>query len=63
MMSIFSDIIEEIMEVFMDDFSVYGKTLDSCLQRSLSVDSTGLQCMKTRSNISEDVGHVKVTET
>ena len=28
MMSIFSDMIEEIMEVFMDDFSVYGKTFD-----------------------------------
>ena len=27
MMSIFSDMIEEIMEVFMDDFSVYGKLL------------------------------------
>jgi hypothetical protein len=27
-MSIFSDMIEEIMEVFMDDFSVYGKTFD-----------------------------------
>ena len=32
MMSIFSDMIEEIMEVFMDDFSVYGKTFDDCLQ-------------------------------
>jgi len=29
-MSIFSDMIEEIMEVFMDDFSVYGKTFDDC---------------------------------
>nr|AAR00600.1 putative reverse transcriptase [Oryza sativa Japonica Group] len=28
MMSIFSDMIEDIMEVFMDDFSVYGKTFD-----------------------------------
>ena len=27
-MSIFSDMIEEIMEVFMDDFPVYGKTFD-----------------------------------
>ena len=27
MMSIFSDMIEEIMEVFMDDFSIYGKHL------------------------------------
>jgi hypothetical protein len=33
MMSIFSDMIEEIMEVFIDDFSVYGKTLDDCLKK------------------------------
>ena len=32
MMSIFSDMIEEIMEVFMDDFSVYGTTFDHCLE-------------------------------
>jgi hypothetical protein len=31
MMSIFSDMIEEIMEVFMDDFTVYGKTFNDCL--------------------------------
>jgi hypothetical protein len=31
-MSIFSDMVEEIMEVFMDDFSVYGKTFDDCLK-------------------------------
>ena len=30
-MSIFSDMIEKIMEVFMDDFSVYGKTFDQYL--------------------------------
>jgi hypothetical protein len=32
MMSIFSNMIEEIMEVFMDDFLVYGKTFDHCLE-------------------------------
>ena len=32
MMSIFFDMIEEIMEVFMDDFSVYGKTFGDCLE-------------------------------
>ena len=32
MMSIFSDMIEEIMEVFMDNFSIYGKTFDHCLE-------------------------------
>ena len=32
MMSIFSDMIEEIMEVFMDNFSIYEKTFDHCLE-------------------------------
>ena len=32
MMYIFSDMIEEIMEVFMDDFSIYGKTFNDCLE-------------------------------
>jgi hypothetical protein len=31
-MSIFSDMIEQIMEVFMDDFSAYGKTFSGCLK-------------------------------
>jgi hypothetical protein len=31
MMVIFSDLIEKVMEVFMDDFSVYGKTFENCL--------------------------------
>jgi hypothetical protein len=31
-MSIFLDMIEEIMEVFMDNFLVYGKTFDHCLE-------------------------------
>ena len=32
MMAISSDFIENIMEVFMDDFSVYGKSFDQCLE-------------------------------
>jgi hypothetical protein len=31
MMVIFSDLIEKVMEVFMDDFSVYSKTFEDCL--------------------------------
>ena len=31
MMAIFSDFIEDIMEVFMDDFSVHGTSFDNCL--------------------------------
>jgi hypothetical protein len=32
MISIFFDMIKEIMEVFIDDFSIYGKTFDDCLK-------------------------------
>ena len=31
MMLIFSDVVEEIMEVFMDDFSVFRTSFDNCL--------------------------------
>jgi hypothetical protein len=31
MMVVFSEFIEEIVEVFMDDFSIYGKTFADCL--------------------------------
>ncbi|KAL4351851.1 hypothetical protein GQ457_06G014510 [Hibiscus cannabinus] len=31
MLAIFSDMVEEFFEVFMDDFSVSGETFDSCL--------------------------------
>ena len=31
MMSIFSDLAEEVMEIFMDDFTVYGSSFENCL--------------------------------
>jgi len=31
MISIFSDLIEQCMEIFMDDFSVFGSSFDNCL--------------------------------
>jgi hypothetical protein len=31
MMAVFSEFIKEIVEVFMDDFSIYGKTFADCL--------------------------------
>jgi hypothetical protein len=49
MMAVFSEFIEEIVEVFMDDFSFYGKTfvdclanLDKVLTRCAEVDLTSL---------------------
>ena len=32
MMSMFSDLVEEVMEIFMDDFIVYGSSFEHCLQ-------------------------------
>ena len=52
MMSIFSDMIEEIMEVFMDDFSVYGMTFDHCLENLESCrDAKKRTWSSTRRNV------------
>ena len=32
MMSMFPDLAEEVMEIFMDDFTVYGSSFEHCLQ-------------------------------
>ena len=32
MMSMFSDLVEEALEIFMDDFSVYGSSFEHCLK-------------------------------
>ncbi|KAL1193551.1 RNA-directed DNA polymerase-like protein [Cardamine amara subsp. amara] len=37
MMSIFTDMIEDFMEVFMDDFSVYGSSFKECLDNLCKV--------------------------
>ena len=37
MMSIFSDLVEEVMEIFLDDFSVYGSSFEDCLKNLATV--------------------------
>ena len=37
MMSIFFDLVEEVMEIFMDDFLVYGSSFDKCLRNLATV--------------------------
>jgi hypothetical protein len=47
MMAIFFDLIKKVMEVFMDDFSVYGKTFEDCLANLDKVlTSNGQPCPK-----------------
>ncbi|XP_059650629.1 uncharacterized protein LOC132296441, partial [Cornus florida] len=47
MMSIFSDMVERFLEVFMDDFSVFGSSFDSCLKnlslRGIEVDKAKVE--------------------
>ena len=37
MISIFSDMVEKFLEVFMDDFFVFGFSFDDCLQNLAKV--------------------------
>jgi hypothetical protein len=49
-MAIFSEFIEDIMEVFMDDFSVYGTNFDECLANLLKVLG-GIEGVRSRFDV------------
>ena len=36
-MAMFSDMVDKFLEVFMDDFSIFGPTFDDCLQNLTKV--------------------------
>ena len=40
MMAIFTDLVKEIMDVFMDDFSVYENSFDGCLENLACCEET-----------------------
>ncbi|XP_027150385.1 uncharacterized protein LOC113750628 [Coffea eugenioides] len=44
MVSIFSEYVEKIIEIFMDDFSVYGDSFDTCLDNLILIL---LRCIET----------------
>ena len=43
MLSIFSDMVERIMEVFMDDITIYGSAFDECL---VNLEAVLNQCIE-----------------
>jgi len=59
MMSIFSDMIEKIMEVFLDDFTVYGKTFDHCLE---NLDRVLQRCEEKHLTLNWEKCHFMVQE-
>jgi hypothetical protein len=60
MMSIFSNMIEKILEVFMDDFSIFGSSFDNCLHNLSLV----LKCCKeTNLTLSWEKSHFMVQKS
>lgn len=59
MMSIFSDMVEKFLEVFMDDFSVFGPSFDDCLHNLTKVLK---RCKETNLVLSWEKSHFMVQE-
>ncbi|GKE69561.1 hypothetical protein Tco_1527633 [Tanacetum coccineum] len=59
MMAIFHDMIEKTMEVFMDDFSVFGNSFGNCLSR---VDKMLKRCEDTNLCLNWEKSHFMVKE-
>ncbi|GKF53064.1 reverse transcriptase domain-containing protein, partial [Tanacetum coccineum] len=59
MMAIFHDMIEKTMEVFMDDFLVFGKSFENCLSR---VDKMLQRCEDTNLCLNWEKSHFMVKE-
>ncbi|GKB90681.1 reverse transcriptase domain-containing protein [Tanacetum coccineum] len=59
MMAIFHDMIEKTMEVFMDDFSVFGNSFVNCLSR---LDKTLKRCEDTNLCLNWEKSHFMVKE-
>ncbi|CAN6678248.1 unnamed protein product [Malus baccata var. baccata] len=59
MMSIFTGLVEHVVEVFMDDFSVFGDSFDQCLQNlSLVLE----RCIKTNLVLNWEKCHFMVKQ-
>jgi len=59
MQAIFSDLIEKSIEVFMDDFSVFGSSYDVCLN---NLDTVLKRCRETNLVLNWEKCHFMVTE-
>ena len=59
MMTIFSDMVERTIEVFMDDFSVLGKSFDNCLE---NLRQALIRCEETNLVLNWEKCHLMVKE-
>nr|GFA10829.1 reverse transcriptase domain-containing protein [Tanacetum cinerariifolium] len=59
MLAIFHDMVEKTMEVFMDDFSIFGKSFENCLSR---LDKMLQRCEDTNLYLNWEKSHFMVKE-
>nr|GFC01587.1 reverse transcriptase domain-containing protein [Tanacetum cinerariifolium] len=59
MLAIFHDMVEKTMEVFMNDFSVFGNSFENCLSR---LDKMLQQCEDTNLSLNWEKNHFMVKE-
>nr|GEZ16595.1 Gag protein [Tanacetum cinerariifolium] len=59
MLAIFHDMVEKTMEVFMDDFSVFGNSFENCLSR---LDKMPQRCEDTNLSLNSEKSHFMVKE-
>nr|GEV34914.1 reverse transcriptase domain-containing protein [Tanacetum cinerariifolium] len=59
MLAIFHDMVEKMMEVFMDDFSVFGNSFENCLSR---LDKMLQRCEDTNLSLNWEKSHFMVKE-
>nr|GFC44872.1 reverse transcriptase domain-containing protein [Tanacetum cinerariifolium] len=59
MLAIFHDMVEKTMEVFMDDFSVFGNSFETCLSR---LDKMLQRCEDTKLCLNWEKSHFMVKE-
>ena len=59
MLPIFSDLVEKCIEVFMDDFSVFGNLFDPCLE---NLEVVLKRCVETNLILNWEKCHLMVTE-
>nr|GEZ43036.1 reverse transcriptase domain-containing protein [Tanacetum cinerariifolium] len=59
MLAIFHDMVEKTMEVFMDDFSVFGNSFENCLSR---LDKILQKCEDTKLCLNWEKSHFMVKE-
>ena len=59
MLSVFSDMVTKFVEVFMDDFSLFGDSFDECLHR---LDLVLKRCIECNLTLSWEKSHDMVRE-